>query len=52
MDFQQGMNMSNNVKRSLALIFASLILGGCSPTPDDFPPILACVVSHDETAAG
>ncbi|MGY2440763.1 hypothetical protein [Pseudomonas sp. SDO52101_S400] len=36
--------MSNNLKLHLALIFASLLLGGCTPSPDDFPPILASVV--------
>lgn len=44
MDFYQGVNMSNNLKLRLALIFASLLLGGCTPSPDDFPPILANVV--------
>ncbi len=48
MDFYQGVNMSNNLKLPLALIFTSLLLGGCTPSPDDFPPILASVVTVTE----
>ncbi len=48
MDFYQGVNMSNTFKLPLALILASLLLGGCTPSPDDFPPILASVVTLTE----
>jgi hypothetical protein len=47
MDFYQGVNMSNKLKLPLALIFASLLLGACTPVPDGFPPPLAIAVAAD-----
>lgn len=51
MDFYQGVNMSNNLKLTLALVFASLLLGGCTPTPDGFPPPLATAMTADEASS-
>jgi hypothetical protein len=42
-DAHQGVNMSNRMKLPLALIFASLILGGCMRVPDDLPPLATVV---------
>jgi hypothetical protein len=51
MDFYQGVNMSNPLKLPLALIFASLLLSGCAPSPDNFPPPWASAVTTDETSS-
>lgn len=39
--------MSNNLKLTLALVLTSLLLGGCTPGPDGFPPPLAIAVTED-----
>jgi hypothetical protein len=51
MDFYQGVNMSNNLKLPVALVFASLLLGACTPVPDGFPPPLAIAVTADEASS-
>lgn len=51
MDFYQGVNMSNRLKLPLALIFASLLLSGCTPSPDNFPPPWASAVTTGETSS-
>jgi len=51
MDFYQGVNMSNRLKLPFALIFASLLLSGCTPSPDNFPPPWASAVTTGETSS-
>jgi len=45
------MNMPNLLKRPLALILASLLLGGCTPSPDNFPPPWASAMTAGATAS-